>query len=216
MGEVLVARSLREQVLQSVRAAVITGEMKPGELYSAPAIAQRLGVSATPVREAMVELAQQGLVVAVRNKGFRVTEVSDKDLDELTELRQVLESHGVRCAVPFVTAMDIAQLRTVADTIVSEARRENLIGYIGSDEQFHTQLLNLAGNDRLVRVVLDLRAQTRLFGLHALARQGELVDSALEHHAILDLVEQGRADEAAEFIRRHVSNVRGKWASSVE
>ena len=74
--------SLRDEVHEALRAALITGRMKPGVLYSAPALAEMLGVSATPVREAMLDLVKEELVVAVRNKGFRVTEVSDRELDE--------------------------------------------------------------------------------------------------------------------------------------
>src|ERR671911_3059487 len=83
--------SLREQVADALRAAVVSGEMKPGHVYSAPALAAQFGVSATPVREAMLDLAKEGLVEAVRNKGFRVTALSGRDLDELTEIRRLIE-----------------------------------------------------------------------------------------------------------------------------
>ena len=75
-------RSLREQVTSALRAAVISGEMRPGVVYSAPSLAARFRVSATPVREALLDLVKEGLVVSVRNKGFRVTEVTDRQLDD--------------------------------------------------------------------------------------------------------------------------------------
>ena len=71
-------QSLREQVAQALRGALVAGEMRPGTVYSAPALATRFGVSATPVREAMLDLAKEGLVEAVRNKGFRVVGLSDR------------------------------------------------------------------------------------------------------------------------------------------
>ncbi|HEU0041968.1 MAG TPA: GntR family transcriptional regulator, partial [Jiangellaceae bacterium] len=83
--------SLREQVADALRAAVVSGDMKPGQVYSAPALAARFGVSATPVREAMLDLAKQGLVEVVRNKGFQVTQMSNADLDHITEIRLLLE-----------------------------------------------------------------------------------------------------------------------------
>ena len=91
--------SFRGKVTNELRAAVIAGRMIPGVVYSAPALAQEFGVSATPVREAMVDLCSEGLVETVRNKGYRVTEVSDKDLDDITDLRLMIEPSAGRRAV---------------------------------------------------------------------------------------------------------------------
>src|SRR5688572_32330171 len=73
-------RNLRQEIANALRAALVSGEMRPGVLYSAPTLAEKFGVSATPVREAMLDLASEGLVEAVRNKGFRVTELTEQDL----------------------------------------------------------------------------------------------------------------------------------------
>ncbi|HKT05736.1 MAG TPA: GntR family transcriptional regulator, partial [Rugosimonospora sp.] len=87
--------SLREGVAGALRAALVAGELRPGEVYSAPKLARRFGVSATPVREALLHLADEGLLAAVPNKGFRVVEISDRDLDEIAALRQMLEVPAV-------------------------------------------------------------------------------------------------------------------------
>src|ERR1700674_5827123 len=81
------SRSFRDQVRRALEAALVAGELKPGELYSAPALGERFGVSATPVREAMLALAKDGFVVAERNRGFRVVEMSEADLDEISQIR---------------------------------------------------------------------------------------------------------------------------------
>src|SRR5919199_1566442 len=78
--------SHRERVADALRAALIAGELRPGEVYSAPGLAARFGVSATPVREAMLDLVREGLVDTVPNKGFRVRDLSDRELDEITEM----------------------------------------------------------------------------------------------------------------------------------
>ena len=83
--------SLRQQVTEVLRGAVITGAMRPGALYSAPALATRFGISATPVREAMLDLVKEGLIETVRNKGFRVTALTDQELDDITEIRMLIE-----------------------------------------------------------------------------------------------------------------------------
>ena len=198
-----------------LRSALITGEMRPGTVYSAPGLAARFGVSATPVREAMLDLVRDGLVEAVRNKGFRVTELSDAELDEITELRMLIE-------VPIVGSLaagcspnwdaTIRGLRAVAAEIVAAAASGNLIAYVDADRRFHLGLLGLSGNRRLVRLVGDLRAQSRLYGLDELARRGRLVQSAAEHDALLDLVAAGDVRGARALMRRHIRHVRGSWA----
>src|SRR5262249_22701997 len=85
------AANLRQQVRRALEAAMVAGELRPGELYSAPALSERFGVSATPVREAMLELSKDGFVVAERNRGFRVVGVSEHDLDEISQIRLLLE-----------------------------------------------------------------------------------------------------------------------------
>ena len=100
IGPLPKAASLRETVTQILRAAIISGEMAPGEVYSAPALGARFGVSATPVREAMVDLSREGLVQTVPNKGFRVTAVSEAELDDIAALRMLIEPPTVRQVTP--------------------------------------------------------------------------------------------------------------------
>ncbi|MGV9599403.1 GntR family transcriptional regulator [Streptosporangium sandarakinum] len=215
-------QSLREQVAHALRAALITGEMRPGVVYSAPVLAAQFGVSATPVREAMLDLAKEGLVEAVRNKGFRVTELSDRDLDELTEIRLLIE-------VPTVTRLASAAgadgtdgaarfdpLRPLARRIVDAADRGDLIAYVDADIRFHLELLALAGNAHLVDVVRDLRGRARLYGLPALSARGGLAGSAREHLELLDLLAAGDREGTERLIRRHIGHVRGIWAGGTD
>ena len=99
-------RSLREEITELLRAAVMAGELEPGVTYSAPSLAEQFGVSATPVREAMLDLEKEGLVEIVRNKGFRVTSPSPEELDDVTELRVLVEETqvgGLSAVVPTIT-----------------------------------------------------------------------------------------------------------------
>jgi DNA-binding GntR family transcriptional regulator len=206
-------------VAHALRAALVAGEMRPGVLYSAPTLAEQFGVSATPVREAMLDLAGEGLVEAVRNKGFRVTELSERDLDEITRLRALIE-------VP--TVADVARrmgedLRPRVEALRDRAReieilavKRDLIAYVEADRRFHVALLELAGNRHVVQVISNLRARSRLYGLQRLADRGELGASAREHEQILDLVLSGDVDATAALMERHISHVRGAWAGRGE
>ncbi|MEO3792022.1 GntR family transcriptional regulator [Nonomuraea sp. B10E15] len=205
-------QSLREQVAHALRAALITGEMRPGVVYSAPVLAAQFGVSATPVREAMLDLAKEGLVEAVRNKGFRVTELSDRDLDELTEIRQLIEVPTVARLADSARAEEFERLRPTAEEIVSASERGDLLAYVDADLRFHVELLALCGNAHLVSVVRDLRTRARLYGLSQLSERGSLADSAREHLALLDALKSGDAAAVTQIMEEHIGHVRGIWA----
>ncbi|MGP4113524.1 GntR family transcriptional regulator [Streptomyces sp. 4N509B] len=203
--------SLREAVSGALRAAIVSGEMEPGVVYSATALSTRFGVSATPVREAMLDLAREGMVTAVPNKGYRVTEVSEADLDAITELRLLIEPPTVRRVVPLIPEADLPGLRRLAEEIVARAEARDLVGYTAADRRFHLALLDYSGNPRLVDTIASLRAQTRLLGLASLSEE-ELTDSAAEHLTLMDLVAARDERGAFELMNRHIGHVRGKWA----
>ncbi|GAB2949696.1 GntR family transcriptional regulator [Nonomuraea fastidiosa] len=205
-------QSLREQVAHALRAALITGEMRPGVVYSAPVLAAQFGVSATPVREAMLDLAKEGLVEAVRNKGFRVTELSDRDLDELTEIRQLIEVPTVARLADSSRAEEFERLRPIAEEIVSASERGDLLAYVDADLRFHVELLSLSGNSHLVSVVRDLRNRARLYGLSQLSERGTLTDSAREHLQLLDALSSGDSEAVKRLMAEHIGHVRGIWA----
>ncbi|MBB3663626.1 MULTISPECIES: GntR family transcriptional regulator [Prauserella salsuginis group] len=205
--------SMRDRVGRALRAAIISGEMEPGVVYSAPSLGSRFGVSATPVREAMLDLVREELVEIVPNKGFRVTEISETDLDQITEIRLLIEPPAVSKVTPIIPDDDFAELRELAQNIVTAAEAGDLVEYTEADRVFHLRLLSYADNPRMTNLVSDLRAHTRLFGLAALRERGELVDVAQEHHTIVDAL-QARDQTAAESqMRAHISQVRGRWAS---
>ncbi|MGW1868072.1 GntR family transcriptional regulator [Streptomyces mauvecolor] len=203
---------LRDQVAHALRAALVAGELRPGTIYSAPGLAADFGISATPVREAMLDLAREGLVEPVRNKGFRITEVSEGDLDQYTELRALIEVPTVGRVTDTASAEQLEALRPVAEEIVDRARAHDLIGYLDADRRFHLRLLGLAGNERLVETVGDLRKRSRLYGLTRLDERGELISSAQEHVELLDLMLSGDRPAAEACMARHLGHVRSLWA----
>ncbi|WP_405010095.1 GntR family transcriptional regulator [Kitasatospora sp. NBC_01539] len=210
---ITVQERLRDQVAHALRAALISGELRPGVVYSAPALAVDFGVSATPVREAMLDLTREGLVEAVRNKGFRVTELSDRDLDEFTEIRALIEVPTVGRVTRTATREQLEALGGAAAAIVVAARARDLIACLEADRRFHLGLIALAGNARLVETVGELRKRSRLYGLRRLDRRGELVRSAEEHLELLDLMIAGDAEAAEACMARHLGHVRSLRAT---
>ncbi|MEW1685201.1 GntR family transcriptional regulator [Streptomyces sp. T12] len=205
--------SYRERVADALRAALVTGELRPGEVYSAPGLAARFGVSATPVREALLDLAREGLVDVVPNKGYRVTAVSERQLDEYTHVRALVEIPTTAALAATADPVALGALRPVAEEIVAAAAAGDLIAYVDADRRFHLGLLALAGNGHLVEVVRDLRHRSRLYGLTALAEQGRLRASAEEHLDLLDALLTRDTEAVREVMTRHLGHVRGLWAA---
>jgi len=204
--------NIRETVKQALRSAIVSGEMRPGEVYSAPSLGEQFGVSATPVREAMLDLVREGLVTPLNNRGFLVTEVSDRDLEEVAGIRLLLEPPAVECATPRIPPGELTTLRLLADEILVHAERGELVEYLSKDSDLHLTILRYTGNDRLVELVAQLRSQTRLFGLSRLAAQGRLADSAREHHEILAAIAAGDAVAARELVAAHIAHVTTDWS----
>lgn len=208
--------SVREQVRRILHAQVLSGALVPGQVYSAVALAEELKVSATPVREAMLELANAGFVEVARNRGFRILTISDRDLDEIVELRLMLEVPAIKKVIASASDEQLALLGPLAVEIVEAARREDLPAYLLSDQTFHRTLLELAGNARLVKLVVDLRDQTRLLGLRGLSASGKLIESAEEHCEIASMIQARNLKQAQALMTRHIQHVRGIWAGVAE
>ncbi|WP_019544919.1 FCD domain-containing protein [Streptomyces sulphureus] len=204
--------SLREQALVIVRQAIVSGEIGPNEIYSASALASRLGVSNSPVREAMLTLVNQGILEPVRNRGFRIVPISEHDLDEIGEMRRMLEVPAVVALIDRAGDEDIEALRPVAAEIESAARTGDVALFLETDRRFHLSLLELGGNTRLVETVAQLRDQTRLYGVSSLAEKGVLQQTAPEHFELLDAVLARDPARAEAVMTRHLDHVRGEWA----
>ena len=212
----LTTSSLREQAVRVIRARIITGEIEAGEIYSAPSLAARLGVSATPIREAMLDLVSEGLVESVRNRGFRVLQLSNEDLDEIFELRLLLEVPAIGRVAGSLDLAEARRFRALVEEIETFAADGDLADFLDADRSFHLGLIGLLGNGRLVEIVDRLRLQSRLFGLERLARTGMLAQSAAEHREILDAVVSADRRKAEALMRQHLRHTRGIWAGLSE
>lgn len=206
------SQSLRDQALSAIRAGIVVGEIEPGRIYSVPTIAARLGVSATPVREAMLELEAEGLLESIRNKGFRVIPLTDRDLDEIFELRLLLEVPTVGQVAGNLSAEAARALEEEIAIMESATKSDDLTAFLAADRRFHLGLLAQAGNERLVKTVDRLREHARLNGLTGLMRAGQLLETTLEHRRIAEAVVAGDREKAEDLMRTHLRHTRGVWA----
>ncbi|EGX56845.1 gntR family transcriptional regulator, partial [Streptomyces zinciresistens K42] len=204
--------SVRGQILDALRTALVTGELAPGAVYSAPALGERFGVSATPVREAMQQLALEGAVEVVPNRGFRVVERGARELAELAEVRALIEVPVVLGLARSVPAERWAELRPLAEATVRAAATGCRATYAASDRAFHRAVLSLGGNEQLVQVADDLhrRAQWPMAGPGRSAGRGHagLLADAAEHGALLDALISGDVGGVRALVGEHFAGAR--------
>lgn len=216
IGPLRTAGNFRHLVEDALSSAIVSGEFAPGTMLTAPTLAARFDVSATPVREALLNLEKRGFVEIARNKGFRVTEVSRDDLGQIVQIREWLEAPPMRELAGAIAEPVLAELRAEAEAIVTSAAASDLRAYLAADTTFHLHLLSLTGNDRLVTLVGDLRQQTRLVGLSGMLGTPELARSSAEHHTLLDLLADHKPAAAEELMRHHIRHVTGWWSGRPE
>ncbi len=203
--------SLRDRVEQALSTAIVSGEMPPGAVYSAPTLSQLFNVSATPVREAMLNLEKRGFVEVLRNKGFRVTTIDEPELRHIVDVRLLLEPPSMRRVAEIFPREREAEFRELAAEIMRTAAEEDLAGYLAADKRFHLGLLALLGNERLVEVVEQLRAQTRIIGLADILRTTELEEWAQEHDAIVDLLVARDGGAVQALMAPHIEHIVRLW-----
>ncbi|MFD3973567.1 GntR family transcriptional regulator [Streptomyces cyaneofuscatus] len=206
----VIRHSVRGQILAALRAALVDGELTPGQVYSAPVLGARFGVSATPVREAMQQLATEGAVEVVPNRGFRVSERGPRELAELAEVRALIEVPVMLRLARTVPAERWCALRPLADATVTAAAVGDRASYAECDRAFHRAVLTLAGNEQLVTIADELhrRSQWPLVAGPA-TRRADLLADAAEHTALLDaLIAQDLAVVQA-LVREHFTGADG-------
>jgi DNA-binding GntR family transcriptional regulator len=200
------AASLADQVAASIRAAVRAGALQPGRLYSAYQMADDLGVSRSPVREALMRLAEAGMVEFERNRGFRIVIPRPRDIAEVFHLRLLLEvpaaSRVAAQATPELVDALHAELREMSRA--ADEHDETL--FMRHDQRLHDLILGTAGNARLLRLIDGLRDTTRYLGASTVDRSRTLQDIYAEHLPIVDAIVAADPAAAGRAMSAHVTH----------
>jgi DNA-binding GntR family transcriptional regulator len=204
--------SLRDQARIAIRHALVIGQITAGVVYSAASLASELGVSNSPVREAMLSLVDDGLMEAVPNRGYRAVALSPGDMAEIAQLRVFLEVPAVGLAAEADLGDRRAELEELVATIEQTAADGDLAGNLEADRRFHLNLVEVCGNRRLTDQVARLRDQSRLYNLPHLARSGELAASAGEHRPLLEAIVGHDRVRAEQLMRAHLTHLSTDWS----
>lgn len=208
-------QNLRERILKQLRTEIISGESLPGTLYSVPALSVELDVSTTPVREALLELANSGLVEPVRNKGFRVSRPSMKELHDLFAMRDLLEIEAAKLMMAGPSC-DTKPLKHYADEIERAVKEDDVRAYLVADRSFHNAMFIASCNDLLAKTALALRDRMRLFGIRSGAGVDRQRESVEEHYRIIELIDAGKTDELITLLRHHILSWEPIFSAALE
>jgi DNA-binding GntR family transcriptional regulator len=197
-------QSRTEEVLEILRASIVPGHLEPGSMHSVATLADELGVSRTPVREALIRLASRGMVRFERNRGVLILEASGDDLDEIFELRRLLEVPAARAAASRVTADNIQVLRRIIEEQELAAASADQHRLWQLDREFHHGLMELAGNRRLAAYVDHLRDVVAARTMDSARSAPRESGGAVDHREILARLERRDADALAAAVLAHL------------
>ncbi|WP_431916120.1 GntR family transcriptional regulator [Micromonospora wenchangensis] len=198
--------SLVELAVTRLTQEILSGRSDPGERLVEEQLTRRLGISRAPLREALRLLAQQGLVEHVPRRGVRVATLSDRDVRELYELRDVLERFAVRAGIPVARDSDLAGLRAALEQMREAVRRGDRMLVAQAHRAFHVALVALAGNRKLSDVYDSILVKLQLYMAINLRREAELaqpLDGVHRHERLFEAVAGGDPEEVLAVLSAH-------------
>lgn len=212
---ILQNHSLAMLVQRELERMVLAWELVAGEKLDELALAERLGVSRGPVREALRALAESGLVRLEKNRGVFVREISVTEADEIYEVRATLDQMAGRKLAETLVPDQLAELRNVVARMQDAAVRDNHEGYHEANLRFHDALVEFAGNAKLLQMYRRLVNELSLFRRHTLAEPRRLRKSTTEHQKILALIAAGDGAGAGQKLYEHAMASRVRMHSFV-
>ncbi len=221
-AETATHKQLRNHVADQLRAAILEGRFKPGEWLRQEKIAQELNVSQMPVREALKELAAEGLIEHVPYRGVRVIEFAADDVADLYDHRAFLEGRAAGIAAMLITAQDIAELKQMQDEMEQNFPPELLRNYRELNRRFHQVIYTASGREYLIRTLAQMWAAfpTMLIGNFPVTAENPLPErdnpDISEHRAIISALEQHDAAAAEQIMKKHIEETGRQLVASLK
>jgi DNA-binding GntR family transcriptional regulator len=197
-------RTLRQQVADHLREEILSSRLAPGEELGEVALARSLGISRGPLREALGQLAAEGLVTIVPRRGAVVKRLTHREFIDSYQVREALESLAIRLAVPRLTDGDKAELHRMAEDMERAAGADDTDRFFEINRRFHATLVQASGNQKLMEVHGRLVAQMARLLKQSVELRGGMAQSAAEHRAILEAVDAGDPVRAARLLEEHI------------
>jgi DNA-binding GntR family transcriptional regulator len=197
-------KPLREVIFNTLREAIIIGELKPGERLMEVQLAEKMGVSRTPVREAIRKLELEGLVDMVARRGAQVADLSVKDIMDVLEVRASLDGLATALSSTRITQDELKELKHVNMQFTNYVEKENLQGTIKKDVEFHDIIYRSSRNEKLIQIASNLREQVQRFRVIYLKDFSSTKDIINEHNDILEAIQNKDSNNAQSLAQRHI------------
>lgn len=189
---------------EKLRGSILNGYLRPGEIYNEMKLANELGISRTPVREALLELSAQGLVTFLPRKGVRVNYLTKRDIKEVFELRKAIEVAVVERVTEISPKCDLTKIQKALDDQLRAKEKEDSVDFLRADRSFHMNICKLTQNKRLVSILENIRDMIHMMAADALTRPGRMEEVLEEHQGVLEFIRQGRRLEARQAMEYHL------------
>lgn len=199
-------KPLRDVVSEALREAIANGVLQPGERLMEIQLAEELGVSRTPVREAIRKLELEGFVIMMPRRGTYVADLSMKDINEVFEIRTSLEVLAAGLAAERITAEELEQLERILVQIGEYIEAGDLDKIVENDSEFHDILYRASRNNRLVGIINNLREQMLRFRTTSMAHPGRLKNTLEEHRRLVEAISQSNGELAQQMAHEHMEN----------
>ena len=198
----------QQRAYNYIREQIFLLVFKPGEFITDTQVAAKLDISRTPVREAFHRLEQEGLLVNVARRGWRVYSLSLEDIHEIFDVKVAVEGMVARKAAESTNEELRRELMTALEHMAEAAATGNIDAWIQSDQRLHQVLFDMARNDRARQIVMNLNDQWLRVRIGFTAIQGRMTRSADEHRLVIQAILAGNGEEAELLIRQHLNTVR--------
>ncbi len=209
-------KPLRELVLEAIREAIINGALKPRERLMEIQLAEELGVSRTPVREALRKLELEGFIVMVPRKGAYVADLSIKDVADVFEIRIALEGLAAALAAERITDEELELMERHLVEKAEAISKHDMVKLVEVDTSFHEALYGASRNDRLITIINNLREQIQRFRTSSLAMPGRMKQSLDEHRSIVEAIQSRDIALARQAAQEHIENAESSMIESLK
>ncbi|MBR5650196.1 GntR family transcriptional regulator [Pseudobutyrivibrio sp.] len=197
---------LRDVVFNTLREAILKGELKPGERLMEMHLATKLGVSRTPIREAIRMLEQEGLAVTIPRKGAQVAKMTEKDLQDVLEVRDALDALAVVCACERMTDAQFVELKEAMKAFENATHTDDVRKIVETDEAFHDVIYAAAANPKLENIISSAREQMYRYRYEYVKNPSVYAQLIAEHRAIIEGFNRRDVEYLKSIMHTHLSN----------
>ncbi|WP_305043414.1 GntR family transcriptional regulator [Geoalkalibacter sp.] len=198
-------QTLREKILETIRDAILRGVLKPGEKVAEPELAERFGISRTPIREAFRQLESEGYLTVIPRKGAVVAALSERDIKEFYAIKAILEGYAARIAAKKLSDKEIERLEAINQRLQQLADEGDVKAFYRTHNEFHELFIRAAGNQKLAELINQLVIKFNRPRLASLSLPGRMQISVNEHSRLLDAFKSRNGEQADNLVRKTAS-----------